>query len=92
MIACRSYAITLRSFLVGRSSFDRAADAVTHYSTIRKVYAFPVDPLTLELVRPGARNAYSPGSRLVGSTSLYVRFAILVCSNAIRSRVAPSGA
>jgi hypothetical protein len=40
------------------------------YSTRRKVYALPVEPLTEELVSPGARNAYSPRGRLAASLIL----------------------
>ncbi len=42
----------------------RMIDKTVDYSTRWNVYAFPVDPLAEDPVKPGARKAYSPGGRL----------------------------
>ena len=52
------------------SHFKVAHYRKDHYSTNRKVYALPVDPVAEEPLDPGARKAYSPRARSPGSVSL----------------------
>src|SRR5256885_11377476 len=62
------------------------------YSTTRNVYIFPIDAELADPNAPGGKKPYSPAPILSGRTTLDVRFAILLPSNSMRSRVTPPDA